>query len=778
MPAKPLAAPDIGLPRFEPLGDSDGDVFSLSSHRRARAALEFGLAIPERGFNIFVLGEDRSGRMTATMAFLLGVTARRPPPDDWLYLANFQETHRPVPYRLPAGVGRRFRDRMAQLVAELRDALARAFSSAAFQSQLQTRSEGVTSEVRGAIEGLKREANAHGLDLVETPQGGIVVSDSAPAGADGAGPPAPPDAFRQELGERLLEVHRAAAQRRAELFAWMRQFEREVADQQTRDLIDALVRDFAAFPAITAWLEAMRQDMLSGLGRFRPDAENLDETPEQRYAANLIVDHGEDRHPGVVLEANPTYENLFGRIEYQQVQGVLRTHFSLIRPGALHRANGGVLVLRADALAADPEVWRQLKAALRDGEIRVEEPHREKAVPVAGAPQPEPIPLDVKVVLVGAPKWYYGVYGTDPDFYSYFKVKADIDPDMDATQANIDCYAALIQRMARAHAGAACEPAALQRLLGVAGRWSGQRDKLTARFELIEDLLSEAHALADGATPRCISEEDVVQAMAQRRRRNARAEDRFQESVARGTILIATAGSAVGQVNALTVHSFGDHEFGAPSRITARASIGRHGVINIEREAAMSGPIQQKGVMGLEGFLAGHFARRFPLSFNCSLTFEQNYGGVEGDSASLAELLAILSALSGVPLRQDVAVTGSVNQLGQVQPVGGVHHKVEGFFRTCLRHGPLQGHGVIVPAGNEVNLALHDGVAEPIAAGSFRLWSVVSVDEAVELMTGVAAGVPDAAGDYPPDSVYGRVTAQLVLFDRALAERERFVARA
>jgi predicted ATP-dependent protease len=813
VPAKLLAAQDVGLPRFEPSGDASGEIFALSSHKRAREALEFGLSVSEPGFNIFVLGEDRSGRMTVTLSFLRAMAAGRPVPDDWLYLANFQAAHEPEPYALPAGIGRRFRTRMKDLVAQIAETLGRAFTSAGFQGAVQAQRERLAAEFRTAIEALKRDANAHGLDLMESQQGGIVIGplagngaagtqeaskdkeappagaghsslQPAPAAAEPAAPPGPApageDAALQEararLGAELIEINRAAAQRQGEFIAWVRRVEREVADRNTRHLIEAVIREFTAHPGLVAWLGAMREDMLEGLGRFRADAADSGEPAAQRYAVNLLVDHADDTEPPVVLEANPTYENLFGFIEYQPSQGVLSTHLGLIRPGALHRANGGILVLRADALGKDRMVWDHLKAALRDGEIRVEELHRERAVPIAGAPKPQPIPLRLKVVLVGSPNWYYGVFAEDPDFYSHFKIKAEIDPDMAATQANIDCYGALIQRMANAHDGAVCEPGALIRLLGAASRWSRYRDKLSARFELVEDLLSEAHARSGAPGPgRIISEQAVVQAVGQRRRRNARAEDRLQESIARRSLLIETCGTAVGQINALTVHNAGDHEFGGPARITARTSIGRHGIVNIEREAALGGRIQHKGVLEIAGFLAGHFAQRFPLSFNCSLTFEQNYGGVEGDSASMAELLVILSDLSGLPLRQDIAITGSINQRGEAQAIGGVHYKVEGFFRTCLRGGPLDRHGVVLPAANEMNLVLHDAVTDAVATGLFQLWSVTHVDEAVAIFTGVPAGTVDAEGNYPPDSVYGRVMARLAGFDLALAARERAI---
>ena len=404
--------------------------------------------------------------------------------------------------------------------------------------------------------------------------------------------------------------------------------------------------------------------------------------------------------------------------------------------------------------------------------LLVFEMHRAGGVPIAGAPKPQPIPLDVKVVIVGAPKWYYTFFSVDPEFQAYFKVKAEIDPDLEATEQSTSCYATLIQGFAARHDGASCQADALQYLLGYASRLAFDRTKLTAQFELIEDIVNEAAYLTEGGKGRPISRAAVVAARNNRRNRNARIEDRIHEGIRRGTVMIATEGAVVGQINGLTVRDLGDHAFGAPARVTARMSIGRRGVTNIERETMLGGPIQQKGAMVIQGFLAGLFARRVPMSFNASITFEQSYGGVEGDSASLAEALSILSDLSGMPLRQDLAVTGSVNQRGEVQAIGGLTHKAEGFYRTCVETGGLTGtQGVVFPASNEPSLVLDDDIIEDVAAGRFHVWSVETVADGLELFTGETAGVADGNGDYPPESIYGRIADRLVEYNRILENR-------
>ena len=787
MTARLLDAASVGLPKFPVLDDGIADPFRLTSHSRAREALELGLSIHKPGFNIFVLGQTSSGRMTATLEFLRSAMATRPAPNDWVYLNNFRHPDRPRPVRLPAGTGRQFRDYMALLVRQIGHAIGEALNGEALNAQLRERSEGLRLEIANRVEALRSEMRAHGLDLLRGPDGQLTVGgrqDDGGArqtseGATGpdAGPPVDPAAdMTGAFVQRLAEVGRWIAARRIEFEAWQTDATRQTADLAIVGFIEALTGRFGAYVGLGTWITEMHMDVLDNLKLFEA-ADNgtnaLANGPAQeRYAVNLLVDRGEAQHPPVVLEANPTYENLFGRIEYRQTEGNLTTDFSMIQAGAMHRANGGVLVLRAESVAVKPIVWDAIKAALRDGEIRVEELHRTGTLPIAGAPRPNPIPLELKVVLIGEPHWFYFGLANDPQFQTHFKIKADIDGDMEADPENLRVYAALIRKMAANQEGAAIEPAAVTRLLGTAARWSENRTKLTARFEMIADLLTEARQITGAGRSDAISEAAVETAIKARRRRNTRMEDRLHEQMTRGTIMIDTRGAVVGQINALTISDSGGHAFGAPTRVTARASVGRLGVINIERDVELGGPIQQKGVMVLQGFLSGHFARRIPLSFNCSITFEQTYGGVEGDSASIAEIIAILSDLAGIPLRQDLAVTGSVNQLGQTQAVGGVHTKIEGFFRACTEAGPLTGtQGVVLPRANEQHLVLRDDVAEAVADGRFHLWSVATVDEAIKVFTGIEAGMPGPDGAYPPDTVYGRVMNELQIFDHILAER-------
>jgi predicted ATP-dependent protease len=777
MAARELTAKEVGLPQFCFAPASDVEVFDLSSHARAREALDFGLTVSGLGFNIFVIGEDRAGRMTATLAYLNEVLAKRSPPSDWIYLNNFRRPSSPTPHRLPAGMGRRFRDQLSALIAKLREALASAFTSEAYQAQLEALRESAGQGAAADLAKLRQEAQAHGLRLVQGEEGGLKL---LPAEADASRQPL--DA-RDQGGERKLAAAMAKFQLRilaieAQLARRIQELNRSIADQMASAMLGDLTVEFSGLSGLARWLTELRVDILENPMRFQLPAaedgrENV-EAPEHRYAVNLLIDHGEEAHPSVVLESDPTYERLFGRIEYRQAQGTVQTDFSLIRAGSLHRANGGILVLRAEGLAVNPASWTYLKAALRDQEIRIEERQRAEAPAIAGAPKPRPIPLDLKVVIVGAPRWYALFFETDPEFQVYFKIKADIDADMEASPRNLAIYAGLIRQMTRDQRLEDVTGEALTRLLGIAARSAERRDRLTARIELIQDLVAEAAVRAYQAKQTQLTDEALRATLDARHRRNTRIENQILRSIVEGAVMIDTAGTAVGQVNALTVVDAGDWRLGAPVRVTARASVGRSGIVNIERDVALGGPIQQKGAMVLQGFLAGRFAQDFPLSFTCSITFEQSYGGVEGDSASLAELIAVLSDLAQIPIRQDLAITGSVNQLGQAQAIGGTHWKIEGFFRVCqAKPGGLSGtQGVIIPEANRVNLVLSGDVSAAVAAGRFHLWSVANVEEAAQLLLARPAGAADGEGKYPADSIFGRASRRLAAFDRILAERQ------
>lgn len=742
-----LKGAHVGIPRF-PWRDAPASAFQLSSHRRAREALDLALAIDAPGYNVFVLGEDRTGRMSATMNYLRSVH-RKPVGGhgDWIYLHNFHDEAAPRAFRLKAGDGRRFVDAMDKFLWRTRTMLEAALGSEGHRARVAALYREVDARLAAAQKRRARKASA-----TSARSGGKQTAPARrPAGA--------PDATLDRIERETAQLRTAADERRETL-------DRQTLQSILEDELPPLTTGFGDYADLREWLSEFRADLLSYVDVLA-DTDADDEGSLrvlERYRVNLLVENA-PADDGVVVEANPTYDNLFGRIEYKRVEGVAETNFLLIRPGALHRANGGILVLRAESLTRDETAWRFLKAALRDREIRIEELHRVGSMPITGLPKPHPVLLDVKVVIVGSRDSYFRFFAEDSEFHAHFKVKADIDADMEASDTNLAHLGSLITTMAAAH-GVTCTREAVSLLLGLAARFAGRRDLVSSRFELLEDLLCEATEFASDRQQ--LSPDAIYAAWQALQRRNGRAEQRFFDSIRRGHVAIATKGLAVGQVNALTVRDVGEHRFGRPSRVTARASIGRRGVVNIERMAELGGRIQQKGALIVEGYLRGVFGQNHPVSFDCSITFEQNYGGVDGDSASVAELLAILSTLAEAPLRQDLAVTGSFNQHGEVQAVGDLIEKIEGFFRaTEIERVAGLRHGVILPAANVADLVLDDDVTAAVEAGVFEIWGIAHVEEAVDLLC-----IPERTSQRASQGVFATAAATLARFDRTLWDRE------
>jgi len=769
MKKKSLNAKNVGIPLF-PLRVANSKarkhrhvtLFDLSSHARANEAMKFGLKMRDKGFHVFVVGEDRSGRMTATMAYLKQYIQNLPSPYDWVYLNNFSSPHRPKPFRLPNGKGCQLKQAMFDLIASLHSVLSKTFSHPHYISQIDKMTSTLETQVQEELQAVQEFARSKGLVIEETNEGfSIQATEQPEEGKSLQSPYSTKDV--QEIKDRLNRITTSAHLAGRHLTVQIKEAKKSIAVQVIEPLIQRLREDYDKY--IGDWIHELTEDVLDHVDDFlSEDPETATKLPlsvEERYAVNLLINNKGFSFPEVVLEPSPTHENLFGSIKYRAMAGGgMETNFTMIRPGALHRANGGILVLRVEALAQAPEVWESLKAALRDQRIRVEEHHRESSLPLLDAPEPISIPLDVQVFLIGAPMWYYNVFFHDPDFKTYFKIKAEIDPDLPATSQNLAIYSKLIKQSSILHTGLEIDPEAIQYLMGYSARWVGQREKLNSKFELIADVLSEAGTLATIAPERSspiITQDDIKTVIQERYKRTSRLEDRSHEDIESGQILIDTAGTVIGQVNGLSVLSTGDHQYGLPNRISARTYAGELGVINIERLTEMSGPIQQKGVLILDGYLNGMFAQNYPLSCGCSLTFEQNYGGVEGDSASLAELVAILSSLAEAPIRQDIAVTGSINQFGEVQPVGGIIHKIEGFYRTCNHRGLTGTQGVIIPDTNIKNVILRDDIVEAIERGDFSIWPVTRIEEALTILTGMS-----------PKTIFKAVGGKLALYHESL----------
>jgi lon-related putative ATP-dependent protease len=788
MPLEPLP-PDALAWRCEP-DELDLDDASApgAEQERAEAAIRLALAVRRPGYNLMAIGPDGIGRHALIRRLVDARAATEPPPSDWCYVSNVGQPRKPRVLRLAAGRGARLQADMAQLVGDLRDALRNAFENEEYRTRRQVIEDELKERQEQAIAGVEAAARAEGVALLRTPMG-LAFAPTREGRVIG------PEEFQQlpeearravaATVERLQEELRAAL---AHGPAWLKETRERVKrlnDETARFavdfLIDQLKAAWADVEALQDHLEEVRWDVIGhvelflqtpepGQGPRLPDSEH---PLFRRYQVNLLVDNAGASAAPVVYEDDPSFERLIGRIEYRAEMGTLTTDFLLVRGGALHRANGGYVLLDARKLLTRPMAWDVLKRTLTTGELRIESPLQTLGLLSTVTLEPEPIPFDAKVVLIGERLIHLLLSELDPDFARLFKVVADFD---DVTPRS---PSALATQRRRLHALAAAENLrplaedAIAALLEHAARRAGDSEKLSLDLETLSDLVREADHQAALAGAERIARPQVEAAIEARRRRFDRAPTLLLEAMQREVIRIATSGAAIGQINGLSVYELGGVAFGRPSRITARIRLGGGQVLDIERETKLGGPLHTKGVLILSGFLGARYARDTPLALHASLVFEQSYGGVDGDSASAAEALALLSALAELPLRQDLAITGSIDQHGAIQAIGGVNEKIEGFFDLCAARGLDGSHGVVIPTSNRRNLMLHRRVREAAAAGQFRVWAITHIDEAIELFFGRPAGERGTDGAFHPGSVNAAVEARL----RRLAEMRRAFGR-
>jgi predicted ATP-dependent protease len=749
---------------------------------RAVEAVEFAIGMRRDGYNVFVEGPEGSGRTTLLRGALGRAAAGDPAPDDLCYVHRFPEPTRPRALRLPAGRGAALREAMERLIAELRAAIPAAFESEAYRGRKEALERAIRERRERALEEFETRARKADVALIRTPMGiGLAMVKGEAVLEPEEFKALPPD---EQAGRRsrLQSLESELELLLRHLPSWEREgreqlaaLDREVIRSTAEPIVAEVRAAFADLPDVVAHLADVESDVISRAQEFvaaatGPEAPGpgplralaVEEAASlRRYRVNLLVDHGGSAGAPVVYETNPTYGNLLGRIEHLSQLGALMTDFTLIRPGALHRANDGYLVLDARKVLVEPYAWEGLKRALRNGEIRVEPPGRALALIDTLSLEPDPVALRVKVALIGERQLCDLLTELDPEFPELFKVSADFDDRLVRTPETDGIYARLVAAMIRREGLRAFDAGAVARLIDHSARESGDAERLSTHMRSLDDLLQEADHVASVGGRDIVTAADVGAAIDARRRRSGRRRELSLEAVTTGVLLVETTGEVVGQVNGLSVHQLGDEVFGWPTRITARARLGEGEVVDIEREVELGGPIHSKGVLILFGYLAGRYASDRPLSLHASLVFEQSYGGVEGDSASLAELCVLLSAIGGVPIRQSLAMTGSVDQHGLVQAIGGVNEKIEGFFEVCESRGLTGEQGVVIPASNVRHLMLRPEVVAATEAGRFRVWPVRTVDEALELLTGVPAGERDETGAWTPGSVHARVEARL-----------------
>jgi lon-related putative ATP-dependent protease len=758
----------------------------IIGQERAARALKFGLGIKERGFNIYAAGFPGTGRTTAVKNFLEKVARTKPAPSDWCYVNNFSNEYTPKALRLPPGKSKDFQKDMKSFIDEAKRAIPKAFESEDYAAKREATIKALEAQSKALIDELNRKAQQEGFIIQGTRIGLVLVPviKGKPVGEKEfiALPQKVKDEIqknRDRLGSELRSAMRQFADMDRKVHEEIEKVNREVALYAVDHLIADLAEKYKELPDVGNYLKDVQTNILDNVSQFMKEPETqpqvpfplplMKETPFKKYEVNVVVDNSDAKGAPVITESNPTYQNLFGRIESEAQFGALVTDFTMIRRGSLHRANGGYLVLPVEGLLINPLSYDSLKRALRNGHIDIEEAQERIGFVTTKSLKPEPIPLDVKVILIGDPILYQKLYTLDKEFSELFKVKADFDTTMERTDENMKQYAAFVCTLCQKEKLKHLDGSGLAKLIEHSSRLAEDQTKLSTQFAEIADIVREANFYATQENSEAVTGDHVKKTIEEKIYRSKLIQEKIQEMIKRGILLIDTKTTTTGQVNGLSVISLGDFEFGIPSRVTASVGLGREGVVDIEREAKMGGPIHTKGVLILSGYLNEKYAQDKPLSLSARLVFEQSYEGVEGDSASGAELYAILSALSGIPIKQNVAVTGSVNQKGEVQAIGGVNEKIEGFYEVCKAKGLTGQQGVMIPESNAQNLMLKEEILDAVKEGKFHIYAVNTIDQGIEILTGTKAGVRRKDGTFEEETISYVVDKRL----REMAEKLR-----
>ncbi len=781
---------DPELFRFNTTDDIK-DQEGLIGQERALKAIDFGLSLPNKGFNIFALGESGTGKARAIRSILTEKAAKEPVPVDWCYVYNFKDPDAPIAISLKPGLATIFQKEMGDLVKTLTIGIPRAFESREYEQQRNAFLDEFQQKQKELMQGVEDEAAAKGFTLKRGAPGLLIVpvkktgeplSEEEYAALDD-GTKAEAEKIGKMLQGKLNEIGRLLRDDDKKLKESMAKLEREIALGAVGHLIDEIREKYADHPKVPAYLDAVQEDILTHLDDFKPAEEPQpspfpfmkmpkQETSFTRYVVNVLVNNSEAKGAPVVFESNPTYLNLFGKLEYKVQYGMATTDFSMIRAGALHRANGGYIVINALDLLKNIFSYDSLKRAIKNGEIRIEDVWEQYRLMSTTALKPETIPLNVKVILSGIPYIYYTLYNTDDEYRELFKVKADFDSRMERTHEAVGKYASFIASCRKDEDLLPFDREGVARVVEYGSRLASHQFKLSTRFNDIADLLREADYWARKEGGQVVSGYHVIQAQDEKIYRSNKIEDLLQEMMVEDTVIVNTDGEKVGQVNGLAVLNMGDYSFGKPSRISAKTYVGRAGVVNIERETKMSGRIHDKAIIIISHYLGSRFATKKPISLSASITFEQLYDMVEGDSATCAELFALLSSIAGVPLKQGLALTGSMDQNGEVQPIGGVNEKIEGFYHLCKVRGFDAMQGVIIPRRNIKNLMLKQEVIESVKEGKFTIYAIDRVEEGIELLTGMPAGDLGDDGTYPEGTFNQLVMKRLDEISAALEKKK------
>lgn len=754
----------------------------IIGQERGAKALEFALKVNKKGYNVYISGLSGTGRSSYSKSITEQYAKEMDPPEDWVYVYNFSNPDQPSALSLENGVAKQFKKDMESTIDKLLEEIPSIFSGTDYETQKSEIFRKYQQKNKEIIKELNEIAKKHGFVFRETEQGLVTapLSDDKPMSQEEY------DELSTEEMQELREKSEKLNLETIDLFNELRNIEDE-AREEIKNLdekvsydvinyhIKALLKRYGNRKKIVKYLNELEKDIVSNIKNFKNGNKQGGQSPQemlmlqmkpkkdffQRYQVNLFINNEKKEHAPIIEESNPTFYNLIGRIEYRNEMGALRTDFSQIKPGSLHQANGGFLILHAKDILTEPFAWQTLKRSLKTGEINIENLGKQYGQLVTTTIKPEAIPLNLKVIVVGDPYLYNLLYAYDEDFKKLFKVMSDFDVEMDRSHDHVMKMAGFISTHCEEEGLKDFDKFAVKRVIEYSSRLADDQNKLSSRFNRIVEILYEADAWAIVEGAREIGKVHVEKAIQEKIYRNSKYEEKLNEMFEDGSLLIDVEGEKVGQINGLAVMGTGEHSFGRPSRITATTYRGKSGIINVEREVKQSGTIHDKGVLILSGYLGSKFAQKHPMGLSVSIGFEQTYSMIDGDSASSTELYAILSSISGVPLKQGIAVTGSVNQKGEIQPIGGVNEKVEGFYDVCKLKGLTGEQGVMIPKQNVKNLMLKEEVIDAVREGKFRIYSIGHVDEGIEILTGIPAGNCDCDGNYPEDTIYNKVSEKL-----------------
>lgn len=757
------------------------ELTSIVGQERGRSVMHFGLNVNKNGYNLYIAGLPGTGKTTFTNSLVKEFANKKVELFDWCYVYNFEDAYKPKALQLPVGMGKSLKQDMKDFVHNLKADIPRAFNEETYKKEKQAIIQEFQEKSNDVFQELNDIANEKGFVIRQSGSGFITIPLVE-------GKPLTEEAYHnldeeivREIDEKTVEIQ----ERVTDFTNTMRDLEKEtkktleslddkVASAAAGYYLYDLKRRYATCENVIAYLDEVEEDILENIGDFLEDEESEPGNPMQdmfkraksnhfpiKYEINLIIDHTDTKGAPVITADNPTFYNLIGKVEYESRMGVMSTNFSKIKSGFLHEANGGYLIIQAKDILSKSFAWEALKRALTTKKIQIENIGEHSGLMATTSLNPEAIPLDVKVLIIGNLELYQLLYHYDEDFGKLFKIKADFDVEMDYSSKNMVRLASFIHTHCNEFGLKHFDRSAVAQVVEHSIRLAGHQNKMSTRFNHLVEVIYEADTWATMMGDELVSVKHVKRAIEEREYRSNLFEEKIQESIDEGTILIDSSGMKVGQVNGLAVYQVGQYSFGKPSRITATTFMGKSGIVNIERESKMSGNIHNKGVYILGGYLGEQFAQKYPLTLTAHIAFEQSYGGVDGDSASSTELYALLSSLADVPIDQGIAVTGSVNQKGEIQPIGGVNEKIEGFYYVCKNQGLTGNQGVMIPHQNAKHLMLKEEVIAAVKDGKFHIYAIKTIKEGIEILTGIAAGEKETDDTYAENTVYGKVAKQL-----------------